>query len=550
MRLRIPSRSQTGTVRLPPLSRLSTLLVGTVIATLLATSLVGCGEKDPEENFGLWSNNAAGWAELGKYVGDSSHDVKLRARGLEVLMTSGQPTHVIDLLNKHVADKAEREKILLAMRPAMEQLLKNPNEKLQRYAKQVLFDSLEMMSPAEADKNRKILADWAFGDFSHDDSTSKIVEKLGRRVRPEEIEKLGNAGVKGGEIMLAKGIARGEILVFLQGLKSPEGKAALIAGLRRYHTSRKNVKVMEGELGFIQRTQTMDGLLYFLELYVRLSPSEHPSDKAAGSLAIVAAMEWLGTPAGKALVKKDYKRIKPFVERFLVRDNCDDRWWAVQMMVNHEGVAGLKAGLNGLKDDMNYGQDTYANNDVKLMITDICKEDVGKHIGFAKARGVFDEILKLPATNDKGEEFGFVKRIVSIRCLAADASPEARAALDAYVTSRKKMKKESVVDPLIVPQHGEGLTLTDVARVALDIVDYTSELDKLAAAGKLTKDQVKWRKTYAGYSFDRRMKALKAFAEDRAESKIKRDAKKDAAEAADAKAGAGKAAKKNTKKKR
>lgn len=499
-----------------------------LIAALIATSFTGCGEKDPEENFNLWSNNEAGWRELGKFVGDTNNDVKVRARGLEVLLTNGQPTQVIDLLDRDVKDKAEREKLLLALRPAMEKLLKNPNEKLQRYAKQVMVDSLTRVSKPEADKNRKILADWAFGDFTHDDATTTLVERLSRRVRPEEIEKLGNAGAKGAEVMLAKGIARREILVFLAGLKSPEGNLALINGMRRYHKSKKNVKVTEGELGFIQRTQSIDGLLYFLELYERLSKSDHPDDEAAGSLAIAAAMEWLGNDSGKKLAKANYKRLKPFVDRFLVRDNCDDRWWGVQMLVSHEGVEGLKAGLNGLKDDMNYGQEEHANNDVKLMITDICKEDVGEHIGFAKARPVFKAILE---DNPKGDNDRFVKRIVSIRCLSADGSPEAKALLEGFVKARKKLKEEKVVDPLIVPQHGESLSLTDVARVALDIVNYKTELERLSAIGKISKAQLKWRQSYAGYSFDRRMKALTEFAEERAAAKIKKDAAKAAAAA-------------------
>ena len=493
------------------------------IALMATLTFSACGERDPEESFALWSNNEAGWAEIGKYISDKNNDVNLRARALEVLITSGQPTQGIDLVDRHLKDAGERGKVLNALREKLAKHLKGPNPKLQQHAKQVLFDSLSRVPKGDAEAIRKLLAGWAFGDMSHDDSTSSVKDKLGKRVRLEEIEKLGADGAKGAEIMLAKGIAKNEVLVLLQGMKSDASKAAIIEGLRRYHTSKKTIKVTEADLGFIQRTGTIGGLLYFLELYERLSKSEHEADEAAGSVAIAAAMEWMGSDDGKKLVKANYKRLKPFVDRFLVRDNCDDRWWAFQQLVTQEGLAGLKAGLVGLKDDMNYGQEEHANNDVKLMITDICKEDVGKHLSFAKARSVFTGLL---ADNPKGDDNHFVRRIVAIRCLSADASPEARASLAAFVNARKRLKKEKVIAPLIVPQHASEMTLTDLARCALDIVDYKTELDKLGAAKKLSALQVKWRKVYAGYSFDRRMKDLKSFAEERAAAKIKKDAAK------------------------
>jgi ribonuclease HII len=108
-------------------------------------------------------------------------------------------------------------------------------------------------------------------------------------MRPEEIEALGEAGVHGAEIMLAKGIARNEIMVYLQGVKTDEAKKALIKGLRLYHDLHKNAKVTPAELGFAQRTKSADGLLYFFWVYEHLLKSQHPDDKQASSLAIAAA---------------------------------------------------------------------------------------------------------------------------------------------------------------------------------------------------------------------------------------------------------------------
>jgi outer membrane biogenesis lipoprotein LolB len=56
---------------------------GLVSALLVAAALAaGCGPKDPEENFQLWSNNQDGWQQLGTYAGDPKNPIELRARAL------------------------------------------------------------------------------------------------------------------------------------------------------------------------------------------------------------------------------------------------------------------------------------------------------------------------------------------------------------------------------------------------------------------------------------------------------------------------------------
>jgi len=481
---------------------LSNLLASFAFAGLVVAGASGCQKADPDENFRLWSNNEAGWDEMANYVADRGNDAKLRTRALEVLIDDGgQPSQALRVASK-AADKTE---LLVALQPALQKMLENPNIKKQGHAKRVLFDMLTVLPEDKKASTRKLIAKWAFGDLSPDDSAARITEKLGQRLRPEEIEALGEEGVAGAEIMLGKAVARDGVVAFLQALKSPAAKAALIGGMRRYHKI-KNVKVTEGDLAAIQSTDSVDGLCYFLELYERLLPSTHPDDKAAASLAISAAIQWTEKPESKVQIKAAFdSKLKPIFERLLVGQNADDRWWSAQMLVSYARVPGLTEALAKLPDDGNYGQATFAQNDVKMMITDLCQKDI-KGLGNDAVRPVLEASLKSAR---------LIERIVAIRCLTALGDDPSLTLLRAY-----DKKDNRIVDPVIVPQTRSQVTLAELAAAGVEIVEYQRATDKLAAEGKVDADTAKWRKHYAGYSFERRGKALIGFAEERATEKV------------------------------
>jgi hypothetical protein len=124
-----------------------------------------------------------------------------------------------------------------------------------------------------------------------------------------------------------------------------------------------------------------------------------------------------------------------------------------------------------------------------------------------------------------------IERIAAVRCLGALGDDAALAALKAYAT--KKEKDMSIVDPVIVPQDAQNVTVGDLAAVAAEVITYGRGIDKLAAEGKVDADSQKWRKHYAAYSFERKGKVLISYVEGRAAEKIAHDkAKKAAAGAA------------------
>lgn len=485
-----------------------------VLALGLALSVTACGKEDTDEKFRLWSNNEAGWEELQAYVADTGNDVKLRARALEILTDEGgHPGEAVRIAQK-AKDKTE---LLMALQPSLQKMLDNPNTKKQGYGKRVLFD---MMSVLPADKKaatQEMLAKWAFGDLKPDDSPARIKEKLEQRIRTEEIEGLGNAGVRGAEIMLSKGISRDQIMQYLLEINTPEAHAALINGLRRYHAI-KNVKVSEADLAAIQKSDSIEGFLYWIELYQKLSPSAHPDDKAAASQAIVVAIQWAEKEPNKAKIKAAWTtQVKPVMDKLLTGANCDDRWWASQLLIQYSGLDGLKQMLKEIPDDKNYGQEQFANNDVKMQLTDLCTNEV-KSLGVDKVRPLLTNSLK----NGR-----LIEKVIAIRCLTAlgdDASLNALRAVD---------KKENlIVDPIIVPKV-EQVTVHDLAQASADVVEYLRSVDKLAAEGTIDAATAKARKTFAAYSFERRDKKLAQYAEERAAEKVASDKAK-AAKAAGA----------------
>ena len=234
------------------------------------------------------------------------------------------------------------------------------------------------------------------------------------------------------------------------------------------------------------------------------------------------AIQWSEKDANKAKIKAAWTaQVKPVVDKLLTGSNCDDRWWASQLLVQYNGVDGLTQILTQLPDDKNYGQQEFANNDVKMQLTDLCKNEI-KSLGADVARPVLIKGLK-------GNRL--IEKIVAIRCLAALGDDASLAAL------RGVDKKENlIVDAVVVPQDAEKVTVFDLAQAAADVVEFVRSVDKQAAEGTIDQPTAKARTFYATYSFERQGKKLIAYAESRAVEKVAKDkAKDDKAKGGDAK---------------
>ena len=475
------------------------------VVASLSFAAAGCQKGDQDENFRLWSNNEAGWEEMQAFVADKGNDVKARARALEILTDEGgHPGEAVRIAQK-APDKVD---VLLALQPALQKMLDNPNTKKQGYAKRVLLEMIAVLPPEKKTATQEMLAKWAFGDLKPEDPPARIKEKLEQRIRLEEMEGLGNAGVRGGEIMLSKGINRDGVMQYLGGLNTPEAHAALIGGLRRYH-SIKNVKVSEGDLAAIQKADCVEGFLYWIEIYQRLQPSEHPDDKAAASQAIVVAIQWSEKDANKPKIKAAWEKdVKPVIDKLLTGKNCDDRWWAAQMEIQYAGLDGLKQVLSQLPDDKNYGQSEFANNDVKMQLTDLCQNEI-KGLGPDKVRPLLIAGLK---------SHRLIEKIVSVRCLVGLGDDAALAALKGV-----DKKENLIVDAVVVPQDGANVTVYDLAEAGADVVEFLRAVDKQAAEGTMDAATAKAAKWFAAYSFERKGKKLSGYAESRAAEKVAND---------------------------
>jgi hypothetical protein len=405
------------------LPRRAPVIAAAALAGFGLLALAGCSKADPEENCRLWMNNDAGWAEMSLFVADKANDAKLRGRCLEILVAEGgQPSQVLSVTEK----APDRVDLLVGLEPAMIKLLQNGSVKQKGHAKIVLFAMLKegKLPEAKATELKAKLADWAFADFKHDMDTESLKAALKERVTPDDIEVLGPTAVPGVEVMLGKGISKGELVAFLKSQNTPEAKKALVAGLKRYHST-KNVKISEDDLGAIQATDTLQGYVYFLELYRRFADvaKPHPDDKRAADLAIRVALQWTDPDDDKKkpeeleklkkdrleLIKGAWDQVGPLMDQLLTGRNCDDRWYATQMLVATQGAKGLETALGKLPDDTNYGQEEFAANDAKKMIVDLCLNEI-KALGVEAARPVLEATLK---SNPHA-----VSRLVAARCLA------------------------------------------------------------------------------------------------------------------------------------
>jgi hypothetical protein len=356
---------------------------------------------------------------------------------------------------------------------------------------------------------------------------------LGQRVSVQEIAALGDDGVQGAEIMLSKGIKRDEIINLLQEQKTPAANVALINGLRGYHSLKDGkVKIGEGDLVAIQKTDSVEGFLYYIELYQKRIKSSHPDDQAAAKNAIAAAADWWeggegskAKDANRAKVKAGWAQVKPAMEAFLLVDNCEDRWMAAQVLAYGDGVVGVQHVLEKIPNDENYTNGSLASTDVKLQITGWCNEDA-KPLGADKLLPVYKKSLQSQR---------LFERVLATRCLLAlgdDASLETLKAVAAdkkdvinnlaYVDRANAANpkpandpaKTWAVDAMIAPPEASKVTVRMLAEIAVDTIGYQRQVDKDQAEGKVDAATAKKRKLMAGGSFDRKGAALAAFAGD------------------------------------
>lgn len=481
-------------------------LAASALAAALALS--ACGKGDMDENFRLWSNNSAGWQEMANFVADKENPIDIRIRAVEILVDEGgQPSQVGGVVSK-ASDKVE---LLAALIPKMEKLLQGSNPKKQAHAKKVLFDMLEDTSLPDAKKSeiRKLIGKWAFGDLDAEMPAETLGTKLGQRINPTEIEKLGVEAIAGAEIMLSKGVSRGEILAFLVSLDAPEAKTALVSGLRRYH-SIKNVKVTEAELTAVQNTKSADGFVYFVELYLARKDSAHPDDKNAATLALGAAMSFADVtenPQAKEILGKGWDKIKPVAEKLLQVDKVDYRFFGAQLFANFGGIDGVATVLSSIPDDTKYGDGDFATSDSKLRITVWCNDEV-------KAAHPADQLKPLFEKSWKSSP-RLIERVLAVRCLVALGED---AIIKAADPKDPLMARD--VQPLVVTPG--PLTLGALATASVGNIEYQRSVDKLLAEGKIDADTAKFRKEYAGYSFERTGKVLSAWAEEQAAAKLER----------------------------
>jgi len=498
------------------------------ILAVVAGALSACGKGDPEENFRLWMNNEAGWAEMAGYVADKGNDTKTRVRALEILVAEGgQPSQVQAVVEK-APDKIE---LLIGLQPAMFKLLSDGNPKKQAHGKKVLFDMIKdasMPAPKVAELKAQ-LSKWAFGDLSPDDPLERVRDRLKDRVNPDEILLLGVDAVPGAEIMLSKGLAKGEILALLKSMKTPEANKAIVRGLRYFHANTKNVKITEDDLGAVQGTNSLEGFVYFLELYLNkiilAKPNEkiHPDDKRAGELAVRAALEWADPDdkkvgeVNKKAIKAGWAQVAPVLEKYLTSSNCDDRWWALQLFAANAGLEGFKTAMAKMPDDDLYGKGPpHGDNDVQKLLVDTCKNEI---IGIG-ADAVRPELVRMLTASPR-----LIDRIVASRCLAVLGDA-------ASVTALRNFDKK---DPMgiknvqAIINVEAPLSLVDLVQAAVDVADYVAQVQKLASEGKIDAETSKWRQFFATYSFERKAKVLGPWAENEAKEKVEKDKAKKAA---------------------
>ncbi len=505
------------------------MLPAAVAMALAGGALSGCGKGDPEENFRLWMNNEAGWAEMANYVADKGNDTKLRVRALEILVSEGGQPSQVQAVTEKASDKTD---LLVALQPAMFKLLSDGNPKKQAHGKKVLFDIMKepKMPPAKVAELKAQVAKWAFGDLSPDDPLERVRDKLKDRVNPDEILLLGAEAIPGAEIMLSKGLAKSEILNLLKDLKTPEANKALVRGLRYFHTNTKNVKITDDDLGKIQGTNSLDGFVYFLELYlnkvVLAKGVIHPDDKHAGDLAVRAALEWSDpddkkiAQANKKAIKEGWAQVAPVLDKYLTSANCDDRWWALQLFTANAGVEGFKAAMAKLPDDDLYGKGPpHGDNDVQKLLVDTCKNEIAVLGGDA----VRPELANMFKASTR-----LIDRIVATRCLSALGDAASVGVLRAF--DKKDPLAVKNVQPVI--NVDAPLSLVDLVQAAVDVADYVAATQKLASEGKIDAETSKWRQYFASYSFERKAKVLAPWAENEAKEKVEKDKAKKAAKPA------------------
>jgi len=481
-------------------TRNSYLLLGVFLVALGLGA--GCGKGTPEENFRLWSNNKEGWNQIGLYVKDKNNPIDLRAKALLTLVETSHGSVLKDVI-KDVPDKPE---LLALFKEGVVKDFKDPSDELQRRAKEALFHVIDDMSAKDQEATRKLIAEWAFAGLSSADAAEKIKAVIEKRVTDQEIVKLGTESIVASQLLLEKGLSRKGISIHLSTLKTPEAAHALVEGYKKLHQDPK-MKITTDQIGFIQGTGTAEAASYLLELYTKLNKSTHPDDKAAAGDAINAAIVMMADAKIAEEIKKERPKIEPMLTSFLKADKSDDRLLGAQYLIEWNGPDMIGKVIDELPDDQHYAMKDFASNDIKLLLTDLCNDQVA-----AKA----DKDVVIAQIEPRLQAKSPFARAFAVTCLKAIGNEKAEKLLQA-VAKDKAQAKVQVWMYLVLDQ---GFTIAQLAQNAVDTIAYRREIDALVKAGKLTQKEGDKRKFYAKVDYQEVGKNLAAKAEYRAKKAL------------------------------
>ncbi len=428
--------------------------------------------------FIAWQKSPAGLVAAARYVAEAERSAIFRA---DILSMLARGPHADKVLAMGRAAPDWKAALAPALAVRLLSHLAEPNPTVQKLAHALLLtmanhSAAGKLTDAETEAARALrmaVANWAFADVDGGKTPDQVLALADARLDPGDLALLGDACGEPLEHWLANDVRRHEAVDALLRNKTPANLRALVRGYRRLFAF--GVAPVDKDLDALGQVQDSDSLALLLDVHANAQASDlpHAVTRAAGLMATSRgltdklAKQRAADAEGTELAAR-FDRVESHFENLLAMRNADDRWWAAGLLTRYRGVSGLRRVLAGLRDDGNYRTPRWRTVDPKRMVALLARDDIAP-LGH-------DAEPALLAALSAPRSIGKVVAVIGLKAINSDGG------LNALRTSTDETEVSSFLE-LPAP-----FTVRDLCLASVDVMRMLRDIDKQAAAGKMSSE--------------------------------------------------------------
>jgi hypothetical protein len=437
----------------------------TVLASLTVFFGLGfvfsaCSNSIGEDDLDRWTNNAEGLSRMQDlFENPQSTTEELRIRALEIITEKNRSAEIARML------RGAPDRTLLADRFVERNLSKLQGaDRKAAVTRDGLIRAAAFCSPKWTVRVKEKIADWAFQGLTENSPKTEVKTQIEKRIRVNQLVFLGKYSWRTAGLLIRHGWNLAELTSFLSKVKDPEAQEILAAALIALHKENPKYEWPSDHLMMIENGASGRAFVTMMDLYQNEEAEDEVRDNALNA----------ALACGQRALKDERtsKATRARLEKILDGPSVDDRWIAMNVLVEQLGDSAVDTCLKSLSDTVNYT--LVEQNEPGKNLIDFCGDTLKKH-----AKKSNEKVLRLMKTGNT------VQRVLSVVCAKVWNHRGSIGVLSKIAKGRRSPSLSAVL--------ADVKTLADLAMNALDGMTIVREVEAAQKKGKMSEKEAKRR---------------------------------------------------------